>query len=53
MTVEIPSPLSWVVAKLVELLARGFTGNVTISMKPGSPPIVKVEEVFREDAQRK
>lgn len=49
-TVTIPAGLRWIVEKLAELHARSFTGNVKLALKPGSTPIVYVEEVVREEA---
>ena len=45
---EIPEALLWLVDKLIELHDRSFCGNVSVAVKPGTTPIVKVEETFRD-----
>lgn len=51
-SVTLPPGLRWVAEKLAELHKREFTGNVSIALKPGSSPIVKIEETIREEACR-
>lgn len=40
---NVPSPLTWLVELLTDLISRGFVGDVTISLKPGAVPIVRLK----------